>query len=66
MLACLSALVSRIHRISGPRFTQRVLSIKPTVNQKKDVVGEVEGMDVMGVLVAGRGARDRGGSRIEV
>ena len=35
LLACLSALVSRIHRISGPRFTQRVFSIKPTVNPKK-------------------------------
>ena len=32
----------------------------------KDVVGEVKGIDVMGVLVAGRGARDRGGRRKEV
>ena len=33
---------------------------------KKDVVGEVKGIDVMGVLVAGRGARDRGDRRKEV
>ena len=32
----------------------------------KDVVGEVKGVDVMGVLVAGRGARDRGDRRKEV
>ena len=30
------------------------------------MVGEVKGIDVMGVLVAGRGARDRGGRRMEV
>ena len=28
---------------------------------RKDVVGEVKGMEMMGVLVAGRGARERGG-----
>ena len=38
MLACLSALASRIRRISAPRFTQRVFSIKSTVNQKMFVV----------------------------
>ena len=35
MLACLSALVSRLRRISAPRFTHRVFSIKPTVNHKE-------------------------------
>ena len=33
---------------------------------EKDVVGEVKGVEVMGALVAGRGARDRGGRRMEV
>ena len=34
---------------------------------RKDVmVGEVKGVDVMGVLVAGRGARKRGGRRMEI
>ena len=32
----------------------------------KDVVGEVKGEDVMGVRVAGRGARDRGDRRKQV
>ena len=32
----------------------------------KDVVGEVKGVEMMGVLVAGRGARERGGRRLEV
>ena len=32
----------------------------------KDVVGDVKGIDVMGVRVAGRGARDRGDRRKEV
>ena len=32
----------------------------------KDVVGEVKGVDVMGVRVAGRGARYRGDRRKEV
>ena len=33
---------------------------------RKDVVGEVKGVEVMGLLVAGRGARERGGRRLEV
>ena len=33
---------------------------------RKDVVGEVKGVEMMGVLVAGRGARERGGRRSEV
>ena len=33
---------------------------------EKDVVGEVNGVDVMGVRVAGRGARDRGNRTMEV
>ena len=33
---------------------------------RKDVVGEVKGIEMMGVLVAGRGARERGGRRLEV
>ena len=33
---------------------------------RKDVVGEVKGIEVMGVLVAGREARERGGRRLEV
>ena len=32
---------------------------------RKDVVGEVKGVDVMGVRVAGRRARERGGRRRE-
>ena len=28
--------------------------------------GEVKGIEMMGVLVAGRGARERGGRRLEV
>ena len=32
----------------------------------KDVVGEVKDIEVMDVLVADRGARDRGGRRMEV
>ena len=32
LLACLSALVSRLHRISAPAISHRVFSIKPTVN----------------------------------
>ena len=32
---------------------------------RKDVVGEVKGTEMMGVLVAGRGARERGGRRLE-
>ena len=33
---------------------------------RKDVVGEVKGIEMMGVLGAGRGARERGGRRLEV
>ena len=33
---------------------------------RKDVVGEVKGREMIGVLVAGRGARERGGRRLEV
>ena len=33
---------------------------------RKDVVGEVKGIEVMGVLFAGRGARERGGRRLEI
>ena len=33
---------------------------------RKDVVGEVKGIEMMGVLVAGRGASERGGRRLEV
>ena len=33
---------------------------------RKDVVGEVKGIEMMGVLVAGRGAKERGGRRVEV
>ena len=33
---------------------------------RKDVVGKVKGVEVMGVLVAARGARERGGRRLEV
>ena len=33
---------------------------------RKDVVGEVKGIEMMGVLVAGRGARERRGRRLEV
>ena len=33
---------------------------------RKDVVGEVKGIEMMGVLVAGRGARERGDRRLEV
>ena len=33
---------------------------------RKDVVGEFKGIQMMGVLVAGRGARERGGRRLEV
>ena len=32
----------------------------------KDVVGEVKGIEMVGVLVAGRGARERGGRRLKV
>ena len=32
----------------------------------KDVVGEVKGIEMMGVLGAGRGARERGSRRLEV
>ena len=31
---------------------------------RKDVVGEVKGIEMMGVLVAGREARERGGRRL--
>ena len=30
------------------------------------MVGEVKGIEMMGVLIAGRGARERGGRRLEV
>ena len=33
---------------------------------RKDVVGQVKGVEMMGVLVASRGARERGGRRLEV
>ena len=33
---------------------------------RKDVVGEVKGMEMIGVLVAGRGTRERGGRGLEV
>ena len=33
---------------------------------RKDVVGEVKCVDLMGVLDTGRGARERGGRRLEV
>ena len=33
---------------------------------RKDVVGEVKGIEMMGVLIAGRGARERGDRRLEV
>ena len=33
---------------------------------RKDVVREVKGEEMMCVLVAGRGARERGGRRLEV
>ena len=33
---------------------------------RKDVVGEVKGIEMVGVLIAGRGARERGGRRLEV
>ena len=33
---------------------------------RKDVVGEANGIKMMGVLVAGRGARKRGGRRLKV
>ena len=33
---------------------------------RKDVVGEVKGVEMMGVLGAGRGARERGSRRLEV
>ena len=33
---------------------------------RKDVVGEVKGIEMMGVRGAGRGARERGGRRMEV
>ena len=33
---------------------------------EKHVAREVKGVDLMGVLVAGRGARERGGRRSEV
>ena len=33
---------------------------------RKDVVGEVKGVEVMGVRVASRRARERGGRRMEV
>ena len=32
---------------------------------RKDVVGEVKGVGTVGVLVAGRGTRERGGRRLE-
>ena len=31
---------------------------------RKDVVGEVKGIEMMGVLIAGRGARERGDRRL--
>ena len=33
---------------------------------RKDVVGEVKGIEMMGVLIAGRGTRERGDRRLEV
>ena len=33
---------------------------------RKDKVGEVKGVEMMGVLVAGRGAKERAGRRLEV
>ena len=33
---------------------------------RKDVVGEVKGIEMMGVLIAGRGARERGSRRLQV
>ena len=33
---------------------------------RKDVVGEVKGTEMMGVLVTGGGARERGDRRLEV
>ena len=33
---------------------------------RKDVVGEVKGIEMMGVLIAGRGARKRGSRRLQV
>ena len=33
---------------------------------RKDVVGEVKGIEMMGVLIAGRGARERGDRRLKV
>ena len=33
---------------------------------RKNVVGEVKGVEMMGVLVAGRVVRERGGRRLEV
>ena len=33
---------------------------------RKDVVGEVKGIEMMGVLIAGRGPRERGDRRLEV
>ena len=33
---------------------------------RKDVVGEVKGIEMMGVLGTGRGTRERGGRRLEV
>ena len=32
----------------------------------KDVVGEVKGIEMMGMLGAGRGARERGDRRLEI
>ena len=33
---------------------------------RKDVVGEVKGIEMMGVLGAGRGARERGSRRVRL
>ena len=42
----------------------RVLVARSCARVGKKDVGELKSIDMMGVLVAGRGARDRGGGRM--
>ena len=56
----------RTANLAGRHGTFRGAGQPPKARGRKDVVGEVKGIEMMGVLVAGRGARERGGRRLEV
>ena len=57
---------SKATKSKGGCLERGLVALSCARSRRKDVVREVKGKEMMCVLVAGRGARERGGRRLEV